>query len=313
MTDSSSIFSNAKVLKKLLVIAFVFLIPSVSFTQMRSQYWSKFKNELYFGGGATAYLGDLGGGIESGNHTLSDINMKATKFAFSAGFRTKLTEMVTFRADLTYGTLSGADSLTENVGRKNRNLSFKTSFFTLSPLVEVYIIPETFSRGSSPFSAYVASGIRFMYFNPQAEYNGTWYNLQPLGTEGQLASSGSTTYSKYTVGLPFIAGFKYALPTKGGRSGAWTLGVEASSTWLMTDYIDDVSTSYADPEAIRKTSGDIGAILSDRRLNAAQGSGQGIRGNPQSNDWYGIIQVIVGKQLYSTSRRRRSPSRNSYF
>ncbi|MGB1003811.1 MAG: hypothetical protein ACPGVC_06260 [Salibacteraceae bacterium] len=305
---------TAKVLKKSLVIAFAIFIPVLTFSQMRSQYWTKFKNEVYFGAAGVAYLGDLGGGVESGNHSLSDINMKATKPAFSVGFRSKLTEMVTFRADLTFGSASGADSLTENLGRKGRNLSFKTNFFTFSPIVEIYIIPERFSRGASPFSLYVASGIRLMYFNPQAEYQGTWYDLQPLGTEGQLANAGSTSYSRFTVGLPVMTGFKLALPSgKGGKSGAWTIGLEASATWLMTDYFDDVSTSYANPEAIRNTSGDIGVILSDRRLSDNQGSGSGKRGNPSSNDWVGMLQVIVGKQLYSKSRRRRSPNRGSYF
>jgi hypothetical protein len=306
---------RAKVLKKMLAIAFIFLIPLVSFTQMRSQYWKKFKNELYFSSGATAYLGDLGGGVESGNHSLSDINPAATKYAVAVGLRTKLTEIVTFKIDLAYGQASGADSLTENVGRKSRNLSFRTNFISLSPIIETYIIPERFGRGASPFSAYVATGIRFIHFNPQAELDGTWYDLQPLGTEGQLANAGSATYSKFTVGLPFIFGFKYALPSsKGGKSGAWTIGFESSATWLMTDYFDDVSTSYTDPEAIRRTSGNIGAELSDRRLTPSNGSGNGIRGNPSANDWYGMLNVTIGKQLYSRSgRRRRTPSRGSYF
>ncbi len=307
-----SFISDTKVLKKLLVIALVLFIPFASFTQMRSQYWSKFKNEFYFSGSATSYLGDLGGGVESGNHSLSDINLEATKFAFGAGFRTKLTEMVTFRADFAFGSAGGADSLSGNVGRKSRNLSVKTSFITFSPLFEVYLIPEKFGRGASPFSLYLSSGVRFMYFNPQAEYQGTWYDLQPLGTEGQLANAGSTTYSKFTVGLPFITGFKVALPSKGGKSGAWSIGVEASATWLMTDYFDDVSTTYAGVEAVRQSSGEIGAILSDRRINSYGGAG-GTRGNPKHNDWVGMISVMLSKQLYSKSRRRRSPNRSSYF
>tara|TARA_R110002050_G_scaffold41242_1_gene100057 strand:- start:46665 stop:47612 length:948 start_codon:yes stop_codon:yes gene_type:complete len=314
---SFKIFSikRTKVLKNLLAFAMLVLIPAISFSQLRSQYWKKFKNEVYFGAGATTYLGDLGGGVESGNHGLSDINIKATKWAVSTGLRSKLTEIVTFRMDLTYGTASGADSLTENVGRKSRNLSFKTTFFTFSPLIEVYVLPERFGRGASPISAYVASGIRLMYFNPQAELDGTWYDLQPLGTEGQLSNAGATTYSKFTVVLPFVTGFKFALPSsKGGKEGAWTIGAELTANWMMTDYFDDASGTYSNPEAIRAVSGNVGASLSDRRLSGSNGSGAGVRGNPTANDWYGTFQVIVGKQLYSRSgRRRRSPSRSSYF
>ncbi len=312
MIDIFTLFSRTKVIKISIFFALVILIPLTSSAQLRSSYWTKYKNEIFFGASASTYLGDLGGGIESGKHSLADLNMAATKFAFSAGFRTKLTEMVTFRMDLAYGQCSGADSLTENLGRKSRNLSFKTTYYTFSPLIEVYVIPESYGRGASPISAYISTGLRFMYFNPQAEYQGTWYNLQPLGTEGQLVNSGSTSYSQFTVGLPFIAGFKFALPSKGGKSGAWSLGVEASATWLMTDYFDDVSTTYADPEAIKQISGEIGAILADRRANGGQSAG-GIRGNPQYNDWYGLLTVMVSKQLYTKSRRRKSPNRGSYF
>lgn len=305
---------TTKVLKNFLAITLLILIPTITFSQLRSQYWKRFKNEAYFGVGATSYLGDLGGGVESGNHSLSDINTKATSYVVSAGIRSKLTEIVTFRFDLAFGNASGADSLTKNVGRASRNLSFRTRFITASPIIEVYLIPERFGRGSTPFSMYLASGLRLMYFNPQAEYQGTWYNLQPLGTEGQL-SAGSAPYSRFTIGLPMIVGFKYALASsKGGKSGSWTIGMEASANWLMTDYFDDASTTYSDPEGIRKTSGNIGAILSDRRLTSSQGSGSGVRGNPTSNDWYGTIQIIIGKQLYSkSSRRRRSSGRGTYF
>jgi len=306
--------SKTKVLKNFLAVTLLILIPTITFSQLRSQYWKRFKNEIYFGAGGTNYLGDLGGGVESGNNSLSDLNMKATSFVISAGLRSKLTEYVTFRMDLAFGNATGADSLTKNVGRSNRNLSFRTRFITFSPLIEAYVIPERFGRGSSPVSMYVASGLRFMYFNPQAEYQGTWYDLQPLGTEGQL-SAGSAPYSRLTIGLPLIVGFKYAVPSqRGGKTGSWTVGVEASANWLMTDYFDDVSTTYSDPEGIRKTSGNIGAILSDRRLTSKQGSGNGVRGNPTSNDWYGTIQIIIGKQLYTKSRRGRRPSgRGTYF
>ena len=303
--------TTAKMLKKSLVLTMVVLFPLVSISQSQSfdnVKWKQFRNEVYGGVGATAFLGDLGGSIESGKHSLKDLNIIATNYAFSFGLRVKLSEYFTVRGDFTFGSLSGADSLTDNLDRKSRNLSFKSQFMTLAPIVEFYVLPEEFKRGGSPFSAYVATGIRFMYFNPQAEYNGEWYDLQPLGTEGQLlASGGGKAYSKYTIVMPAIVGFKYALNSeKGGKSGAWTFGLELSANWTLTDYIDDVSSSYTDPEAIRQTSGAEGVYFADRRLNASYGSNGGIRGNSEYNDWYGTIQIIVGKQLYSRTKRRGS-------
>jgi hypothetical protein len=313
MTNKFPAILPAKVLKKLLVLALIVLIPTVSFSQMRAQYWKKFKNEVYFGGGTSSALTDLGGGAESGKNGLSDLNIEATSYTFAAGIKSKITDVISFRGDFTYGSASGADSLTENVGRADRNLSFKTTFISVSPMLEVFIIPEQFGRRASPISAYVATGLRLVYFEPKAEYDGQWYSLRPLGTEGQLIGGGET-YSAFTVGLPFLVGVKYSLPTsKGGKSGAWTIALEGSGTWLMTDYFDDVSTSYANQEALRQTSGEIGVILADRRAKPAT-EGGGIRGNPSSRDWYGTVQIIVGKKLYTRSgSRRRPPNRGSYF
>lgn len=283
------------------------------FSQIRGQMWKKFQHEIFITGGATNYLGDLGGGPESGTKGLSHLNPAATKFMGGFGYKYKITSHLTFRGEFAIGQASGADSLTENLGRKTRNLSFKTTFFTLSPIFEVYMVPEQFGRSANPFSMYAASGLRFMYFNPQAELNGTWYDLQPLGTEGQLLA-GKSPYSQFTIVLPFIIGTKFKLPSaRGGKAGAITIGIEASANWLMTDYFDDVSTKYANPEAIRQTSGNIGVELADRRLSPSKGTEGGIRGNPTQNDWYGTFQVTIGKQLYSKTRRRRPSSRNTYY
>ena len=313
MIEQVSINYNTKVLKKTLFIAYIFLIPFVSFSQMRPLSWNHFKNEVYFGSGATNYLGDLGGGIHSGKHFLGDININGTHAVFSGGGKTKISEFLTLRLDLAYGYASGADSLTKNDGRKSRNLSFRTTFVNLSPLVEYYILPERFNKRSSPFAAYVASGITFMYFNPQAKYDGAWYNLQELGTEGQLIEEGSSSYSKFTVGIPLVLGFKVRLPGgRGGKKGSISVGFEATSIWLMTDYFDDVSTVYANTEDIRKTSGDIGVKLADKRLVGAGSEGE-IRGNPKDKDWIGFLQLTVAKKLYNKPKRKNNKRTRSSF
>lgn len=295
-----------------LVIA-VLLISINSHAQYNGQLWKRFSHEIFITGGATTYLGDLGGSEESGTKGLSHINPAATRYMGGIGYKHKLTSHLTLRLELAFGQASGADSLTDNNSRALRNLHFKTNFVTFSPIFEVFIIPEQFGRSANPFSMYLASGLRLMYFNPQAELNGTWYDLQPLGTEGQLLA-GKSPYSRMTVGLPFILGTKFKLPSsKGGKSGAWTIGIEASANWLLTDYFDDASTKYANPEAIRQTSGNVGVELADRRLTPSKGSAGGIRGNPTQNDWYGTFQVSIGKQLYARTKRRRPSNRNTYY
>ena len=71
-----------------------------------------------------------------------------------------------------------------------------------------------FQWSKTPIASTLSIYWNWLYLlNPQAEYAGEWYDLQPLGTEGQNDVSYSNTkpYKLVTAILPTGFGFKYNL------------------------------------------------------------------------------------------------------
>ena len=127
-----------------------------------------------------------------------------------------------------------------------------------------------------------------------AELNGDWVTLQPLGTEGQGLAGRPEKYKRYTMNFPIGMGLKYLIDKQ------WSLSFEMSLRYTLSDYIDDVSTSYYLPNEIQAANGGDSGVLSDRSLDPSLGlSGvtpnysinYGVnnylqRGNPKFNDAY---------------------------
>ena len=77
-------------------------------------------------------------------------------------------------------------------------------------------------------------------------------------------------------------------------------GIEMGYRFTTTDFLDDVSDSYYDNEAIRNANGangDIAAYLADPRDMDKAPSGQKWRGNPKSRDGYLFILFNVSMKL----------------
>ncbi|MBK8112273.1 MAG: hypothetical protein IPK46_19110, partial [Saprospiraceae bacterium] len=107
--------------------------------------------------------------------------------------------------------------------------------------------------------------------------NGTWHALRPLGTEGQDLGA---EYGRISGGFTIGGGFKWDL------NRDISFNVEFSTRRLFTDYIDDVSTVYADNATILNRRGDIAAQLADRSLIEGIGVAGRQRGNSKDNDQY---------------------------
>ena len=67
------------------------------------------------------------------------------------------------------------------------------------------------------------------------------YYLRPLGTEGQGSEAypGRKPYNNIAFCIPLGVGFKYNL------NPSLNLGFEITYNFTTTDYLDDVSTTYA--------------------------------------------------------------------
>jgi hypothetical protein len=242
------------------------MIHFSGFSQM-SKFWRKKKTEYVVGIGASNFLGDLGGADTWGNNFYKDLELATTRPAIFAGYRLKFAPEFALKANLAFATLRGSDNLTKEEYRQYRNLSFRTNVYEFMIQAEYYFWKEKkggmynarLSRGisSTYFNAYFFGGGGVFFFNPKAKYEGKWYALQPLGTEGQGVKPGTEKYSRISFSLPVGIGINYAIDKN------YSIGFEFGFRKTFSDYLDDVSTDYYDKEAIRAKYGDVAAALSD--------------------------------------------------
>lgn len=241
------------------------------------------KVHLTLFGGVSNYQGDL----QSKRFTFQQSNL-----AFGIGGLYEFTNKLYLRANVTVGKVRGDDK--NNTAYINRNLSFS------SPIVDVhagleYDLLNSYQNSLTPF---VFAGISVFHFDPSAiDSTGKKVYLQPLGTEGQGFYKGRAKYNLTSMALPFGAGVKLAL------SENIRVRFEVGLRKTFTDYLDDVSTTYADATDLLINNGPQAVDLSFRGDENKSGLTYPpvgtIRGNPNSKDWYYFTGVGISFRLSS--------------
>ena len=199
--------------------------------------------------GASNYYGDLS------NNT---VMLSQTHPSAAILGKYNLNERWAVKGYLGYARISGADSLGSSNYRKARNLNFYTDIYECSAQMELNLVKN--KPGGHKLVPYLFAGIGVFNFNPKTKYHDTIYELQPLGTEGQ----GTTVYNdrkKYaltTVCIPLGVGFKKKLGTH------ISIGIELGVRLTFTNYLDDVSGTFADAKVVGASNGPIAQRLSDR-------------------------------------------------
>ncbi len=250
-------------------------------------------------GGVSVYRGDL-----SPNNFFR--NFELVRPAAGIFARYNVNDFFSTKFQFNYTILSGSDELEGRV----RNLAFNSNIFEFGFTGEFNILGYQPYNLYRPFSPYLFAGINFFSFNPTATINGTKYDLQPLGTEGQglAAYPGKTPYSRFQVAIPLGIGAKYAI------NDTWNIGLEIGYRLAFTDYIDDVSTTYPDLDLLLVERGEAAVIASNRTGTEIPEGVQ--RGNPQNNDGFLIIGISVSYNFIDNglvgSRGRRSRGRGCY-
>lgn len=281
----------------------------VSTTQ--AQRWKRYRHEVSFNLGAANYLGDLGGATTGDGTRFGDFQFAVTRPAFGVSYRYRLADRFATKVNLMYGRVYGDDAEAGNDGRKLRNLNFRSPVMELSVQGEFYFLKESSGsayrlsgmRGGSPIAGYLFGGIGLFYFNPQGEdANGDWVDLADLNTEGQGLPGGPDDYSQVSVAFPLGFGFKYNINRE------WSVGIEYGIRMTTTDYLDDVSTTYYDPDALRAANGDLAVEMADKRIDAEGNrlppSAGGIRGG-DALDSYMFGFVTLGYK-FKTGKRGRT-------
>lgn len=291
-------------IKSIVALLFLFLSLPHSFGQYfnTQRNWSMNKKELVFGIGATGFLGDLGGADQYGtDFSPKDFDLNATNVGGSIGFRYRFHPYYSTTSILNFGMIKGSDAYTKEPVRFDRNLHFRSPVLNFSQRFELILFAnEKFGRrykipGLKGFREkneqfYLFSGVGVMMFNPQAQYNGEWYNLHELKTEGQGLPGGATPYKRITATIPMGFGMRM------GISRYWRIGLEVSYIKTFSDYIDDVHGEYYDPAILLTQVGPVSAALSNPATTPSWFEPGSQRGDKQ-NDGLIYVNFTITKNI----------------
>ncbi|RPE13276.1 hypothetical protein EGT74_07025 [Chitinophaga lutea] len=255
------------------------------FNKVSAQNEESYVGELGFTAGGAHYFGDLN----------THMGLQATKPTVGIYYRKYFNGYVGARAHFRFMQLGYSDVYNANSFQKRRNLSFNTELYELAVQGDFNFF--RFEPGSDAyrFSPYLTLGASFFHFNPYAYYQNRKYFLQPLRTEGQGTSRfpDRKPYQLYSYAYLIGGGVKYSLNRR------LNLGVECLFRFTQTDYLDDVSTTYAGIDAFATKpdgSSTIAAILQDRSgvTGAPIGEMGRQRGNSRDKDQFATIEVTLG-------------------
>ncbi len=199
------------------------------------------------------------------------------------------------KASVNVGQISGSDINSGNASTLSRNLDFRSPIYEIAAMGEFNVTPYAI-RNNQGAALYLTAGVAGFYFNPQAQFNVEWFDLQPLGTEGQetAANPDQKRYNRFQASIPFGGGVKLNVTDR------FNLGIEVVFRRTFTDYLDDISGLYPDIEALYEEN-PLAATLSFRSpqyTQQAMGNPVGTqRGNSDVKDYYMFMQVTMSFNL----------------
>jgi hypothetical protein len=285
----------------------------------------QFKMEVGLNFGPTFFLGDLGGHYGRGTGFLKDLNLPETKLLKGAFITVYPADWIGIRlaGQVTY--LAGKDAIIATSGehetyRKERNLDFKSTVLEAYAAIELYptMIFDKYSDYDPRLKPYAFIGVGIFHFDPMGSLTSTggvttWYRLKPLRTEGQGMTQYPTKkpYDLTQMNIPMGLGLKYQL------SDRISIGTELLYRKTFTDYIDDVSTTYIDPQYfdlylsaqdafIAKQIHNKVNVLTTPIIRTIPGEQ---RGNPKNDDAYFSTVLKIGVRLgpiYGSSIERNA-------
>lgn len=208
-------------------------------------------------------------------------------------YRNNISKRWTIKGSLMRGTFEAHDADSDDPFQLNRNLSVRNEITEGALTVELNYFNYQIGNDRHPISPYVFGGLAYYSHKPQAEYLGRFYELQPLGTEGQGTSAGGKKYTVNGIAIPFGLGVKANLFSIVAISLEW--GMRKT----YTDYLDDVSGVYANENVLEDENGELSAILADLSFTP-QGdeTNEGYqRGDPNRRDWYNFTTLTLAVRL----------------
>lgn len=285
-------------------IAFLGLMLITASSQAQSySAWKRLRAEMTFGGGVSNFLGDLGGADAIGTDYYKDTEFNMTRPTAFIGGRYKLHPRHAVMVGFAWGMLAGDDRTTAWADRLDRQFQFRSNVFELGARYEFYFVKERSGHiyklkkikgvKSLGLYPYVFIGVAGFYHNPQAkDASGKWWSIRPLDTEGQKLIATRKRFSPVGLAIPYGIGVRRSIDKR------WMVGIEYGQRKTFTDYMDGVSTTYFDNQAIFLTHGAAAQYIADPNLGQDNHyvAGQQ-RGDPTDKDSYGFFTLTVSYKL----------------
>lgn len=240
---------------KNLILA-LFILPSL-FLKVSAQDAYEQLGEFGLTVGAAHYFGDL--------NTRGKINRP--KPALGIFYKKQFNNYLGIRASAHYAQLGYSDIYSDADFQKRRNLSFNTDIFELAVQGDFNFFKFMPGDPNYTFTPFVALGVGAFSFNPYSYLDGKQVYLRPLGTEGQnidykdpATGKNRSPYGSIAICFPIGAGIKYNI------SNNVNLSFQITHRLTLTDYLDDVSTTYVGIDKFPVLNGQtsLAGILQDR-------------------------------------------------
>lgn len=238
--------------------------------------------EIGISGGGSQYFGDLN----------DRYGFKTINWAAGVYVRKHFTQYISIKAGGYYTKVGYTDKLNQDLFEKTRNLDFTSKIYEFSVQAEFNFFRFTTGDPYHRFTPYLTGGIGAFMFDPYTFYNGNKYMLRPMGTEGQfLGGFDERKYNNIAPCIPIGAGVKFWL--KGGVN----LTLEVADRLTLTDYLDDVSTTYVGLDRFPKSAQNPTYLLQDRSTEnlgtAPLGRKGKQRGNSATKDQYLVGMISM--------------------
>jgi Domain of unknown function (DUF6089) len=249
----------------------------------------------------TEQLGEFGLTVGAA-HYFGDLNNRAQlnrpKPAVGVFFTKQFNNYLGVRASAHYAQVGYSDIYSKVDYQKRRNLSFNSDIVEVALQGDFNFFKFVPGDPNYIFTPFVSIGIGAFSYNPYAYYQDKKYYLRPLGTEGQninytdpASGKARKPYKSMAVCFPIGAGIKYNL------SNNVNLSFQVTHRLTMTDYLDDVSTTFVgiDKFPILNGQPSVAGVLQDRSFET--GTSIGVegrqRGLSKQKDQYIIAEIGI--------------------
>jgi hypothetical protein len=243
-------------------------------------------------GGLAIYNGDL-----AHHSPIYSKNEKNSSFSFSVGY--DLNDVWKVSGHYLSTSIEGSDEYSSNEQIRSRNLHFVSQIREVGVTTEMHFL-KLLNINSKIISPFLSAGVGVFHFNPKAEYEGKFYELQKLSTEGQgLPGNNSSPYQLIEMNAQLGAGIAFKL------SPHFRVSLSSSIRLLSTDFLDDVSGTYYDINSLAIYKGEMAAHLAYRSSEFSNDLPESIggktRGNPFNNDSY-LIHQLTFTYIFSEAK-----------